>query len=156
MKKQKKKKKKTPQLGLSTQPGEPTNPSNPPKPEPKTIRIDHSDVSCGSLPIGPDTLRVGWRVSSPKRKPPDLIIKPKTSDEIRRIFDENLQKPVVFGVLRRRLLEIPSDPTIFGEISSRSSPDLTRSDEISMRSVEISSWSGQISTDSAKITSPAI
>ena len=55
-------------IGLSTQPGELTNPSNLPELELETVRTDHSDVGCGALPTEPDTLRVGWWVSSPETR----------------------------------------------------------------------------------------
>ena len=126
-------------LGLSTQPVKLTNPSNLPEPEPEIAQTDHFDVGCELPPTEPNTfgLVAGFLPQNSSHS-----AQPKTFDDIRRIFDENLQKLMIFGVLRRKLLEIPLD-------LARFSPNLTRSREIS-------SWSGQILMDSTKITSLAI
>ena len=127
-----------PCVGLSTQFGNPINPSNPPKPESATARTDHFDGRWQVVIHKTRPLRVSWLVSSPKPEPLDLIIKPKTSDDIWRFFVENLQKPEIFGVLQRRITWNP-----------------TRSDEIQLRDL-VFIWSdldgsGQISVKSWQI-----
>ena len=80
------------QLGLSTQP---VYPSNPPQPEPKTARTDTPMVGGGWPPLELDAFRSVGRFPLPKPEQPDLIINPETSNDIRRIFDKNLQRPAV-------------------------------------------------------------
>ena len=56
-------------------------------------------VSGGLLPTEPDAFGSvgGFPLLKPEQS--DLIIKPKTSSNIRRFFDENIQKSAIFGVL---------------------------------------------------------
>lgn len=121
-------------VGLSTQSRNLTNPTNQSEPKPPTAQINHSDGWCQVATHRTRHLRVDWRVSSPKLEPSDLIIKLKTFGDIRRFFNENLQKPMIVGVLQRRItwkFEIPPDLTRSNEISSRSNLDPTRFSEIS-------------------------
>lgn len=132
-------------VGLSTQSRNLTNPTNQSEPKSPTARINRSDAWCQVATHKTQHLQVDWRVSSPKLEPSDLIIKLKTFGDIRRFFNENLQKPVIVGVLRRRItwkFEISPDltrsnldPTRFCEIltnPTKYQPDLDRSGQITI------------------------
>ena len=89
-------------LGLSTQPVYPTNPNNPPELEPKTARTNTPTVGGGSPPTEPDAFRSVGGFPLLKPEQPDPIINPETPNDIQRFFDENIQNPTIFEVIRRK------------------------------------------------------
>ena len=95
-------------LRLSTLP---VYPSNPPESELKTARTDTLTVGGRSPPTELDTFGLVSSFPLPKHKQPDLIINPETSGDIRRSFNENIQNPMIFKVIRKKFIENRSDPT---------------------------------------------
>ena len=84
-------------LRLSTLP---VYPSNPPEPEPKIVQTDTPTVGCGLPPTKPDAFGLVGGFPLPKPEQLNPIINPKTSSDIRRFFNENIQNLVIFETIR--------------------------------------------------------
>ena len=89
-------------LRLSTLP---VYPSNPPEPEPKIARTDTPTVGDGSPPTELDAFGLVGGFPLPKPEQPDPIINLETSDDIQRSFNENIQNPMIFEVIRQKFIE---------------------------------------------------
>lgn len=117
-------------LGLSTQPGNPTNPSKP-EFEPETAQTDHPNSIWWVATHRTQHLRVDWWVSSPKTWATWADHKTKKFRQYLKVFQLKLTKTSnIWSSSMKNYLKL----IIFDEISSRFSPDPTRSHWDPMRS----------------------
>ena len=134
-------------LGVSTSPYHLTNSPDPPETDRPSLEPTNPTVGNGSPPteLKPFGSVCGFPPQKPE--PPNLTITSTSSGYIQRFADKKWQISAIFLLFQRRSTWNPPNPTRFGDISSRSSPDsmdptkyrpdLTGSNEISASMVKL-------------------